>query len=87
MDQNSRVTWAQEYRLTDSISVEDDGHDAIPAATLFQYLSPKRSEYIASISRQKILEKEAKVALEEADKTALAAEEKSSVEAESAKIA
>lgn len=79
MDQNSRVTWAQEYRLTDSISVEDDGSDVIPAATLFSYLSPKRAEYIASIARQK--------ELEEAAQAALAAEEQASAEVKSAETA
>ena len=87
MDHNSRVTWAQEYRLTDSISVEDGGNDVIPAATLFQYLSPKRSEYIDSIAKQKILEEKARAALEEADKIVLGAEEQAPVEAEIAKIA
>ncbi|KPW51164.1 hypothetical protein ALO95_200423 [Pseudomonas syringae pv. antirrhini] len=76
MDQNSRVTWAQEYRLTDSISVEDGGSDVIPAATLFGYLSPKRAEYIASIAKQK--------ELEETAQAALAAEDLASAEAKSA---
>lgn len=79
MDQNSRVTWAQEYRLTDSISVEDGGSDVIPAATLFGYLSPKRAEYIASIAKQK--------ELEETAQAALAAEDLASAEAKSAETA
>jgi hypothetical protein len=79
MDQNSRVTWAQEYRLTDSISVEDGGSDVIPAATLFSYLAPKRAEYIASIAKQK--------ELEEAAQAALAAEDQASAEVKSAETA
>ena len=79
MDQNSRVTWAQEYRLTDSISVEDGGRDVIPAATLFSYLSPKRAEYIASIAKQK--------ELEEVAQAALAAEDQASAEVKSAETA
>ncbi len=79
MDQNSRVTWAQEYRLTDSISVEDGGSDVIPAATLFSYLAPKRAEYIASIAKQK--------ELEETAQAALAAEQQASAEVKSAETA
>lgn len=79
MDQNSRVTWAQEYRLTDSISVEDGGSDVFPAATLFGYLSPKRAEYIASIAKQK--------ELEETAQAALAAKDLASAEAKSAETA
>lgn len=79
MDQNMRVTWAQEYRLTDSISVEDGGNDVIPAASLFSYLAPKRAEYIASIAKQK--------ELEEAAKATLAIEAQDSVEAKIAETA
>ena len=88
MDQNSRVTWAHEYRLTDSVSVEDNGTDIFSAAHLYSYLAHKRDEYITSIERQKQIEIQAKseatAAAEAAKLLELATETESKPEALSA---
>ncbi|MDU8455904.1 MULTISPECIES: hypothetical protein [Pseudomonas syringae group] len=53
-DKSGRIVWAESFRLSDLISVDDLGEDIIPGEHLFRKINENRARYLAPIIKDNL---------------------------------
>lgn len=51
VDNSTKLVWASKYRLTETISIEDDGEPVLRADKLYKKISENRDRYLAPIKK------------------------------------